>query len=100
MPLSFDRHLWDRLSTVSAYNKAGTQKLNGIRTFATSVNVLIKKFSEGLRKCTEQLEKDMTPSAKAQQVFEQEDYTTLSLAVQCVKSGVDSLTRNLDESTH
>jgi hypothetical protein len=62
-----------------------------------SVNILVKKFSDGLRKCTQTLEQDMDKHPIANYDHEND---TLSMAFQCVKSGVDTLSQNLDETIH
>ena len=57
--LTFEEDMWDQLGRISQYQKHGTSLLIGLQNFAIGYNKLIKKFSEGLRKCSSNFEKDM-----------------------------------------
>ena len=53
--LGFEEHMWDKLLQINAYNKRGLLKLEGVKTFTNSISKLMKSFTSGLRKCSNQL---------------------------------------------
>ena len=70
------------------YNKQSVNKLQAVNKFATSLNMMVKRLADGLRKATTELEVDFNKSP----VKDYDDEAdTLSLAIQCVKSGIDTL---------
>jgi hypothetical protein len=60
--LTFDEDLWDQLPEIQAFHKQGVQMVAGLSSFAHSYHKVLKKFSNGLRKCSENLEKDIKQS--------------------------------------
>lgn len=100
--LTFEEDLWDQLDRVAAYQKHGSSMLTGLKTFASGYNKLVKAFSEGLAKCTEQLEKDMfsvmrSPAYMGDRGEASElEFSTLSIAITGVRSGIDVLGRLME----
>lgn len=58
-PLTFEDDLWDQLGQIKQFHTRGTHMLTGLKTFATSYNKAVKTFSQGLKQCATQLEKDL-----------------------------------------
>ena len=85
---SFDRNLWPNLPHLVQYNRQAVNKLQAFNKLATSINLMVKRLADGLRKATTELEDDFGKS-QVKDYDDQED--TLSLAIQCVKSGIDTL---------
>ena len=96
--------MWDQLGRISQYQKHGTSLLIGLQNFAIGYNKLIKKFSEGLRRCSTNFEKDMFSSMRSQAVSGDKgessdlEFSTLSIAVTSIRSGVDVLATLIEES--
>jgi len=71
--------------------------LNGLKQFATSYSNIIRKFSKNLRICSHQLESDFFRDRF--QDDDDEDFTTLAIAVKGIKMGLDSLAFLVEETT-
>lgn len=72
--------------------------LSGLKEFATSYSNIIRKFSKNLRICSHQLESDFLRD-KFSADDEDEDFTTLTIAVKGVKVGLDTLAFLVEETT-
>jgi len=64
--------------------------LNGLKNFASSYSNIIRKFSKNLRICSHQLESNFIRD-RFQAEDDEEDFTTLAIAIKGVKAGLDSL---------
>ena len=98
--MSYEEDLWDRLDKISAFHKHGSKVLTALQSFSTSYIGLVKKFSEGLQKCSAQFEKDVRSSLKeadstwhgssSQKCDTNEmEFSTLCIAVGSVRKGID-----------
>ena len=76
----------------------------GLQNFAISYNKLIKKFAEGLKKCSTNFEKDMFSSMRSSAYAGDKgeaselEFSTLSIAITSVRSGIDVLATIIEES--
>ena len=102
--LTFEEDLWDQLDRVVAYQKCGSSMVLGLQNFTISYNKLIKKFAEGLRQTASSFEKDMFNTMRSQEYMGKRgdnselEFSTLSIAITGVRSGVDILARLMDDS--
>ena len=104
--LTFDEDLWDKLDRVAAYQKHGSSMVLGLQTFASSYKKLVKQFADGLTKCASNFEKDMFNVMRSNDYLSKRggdasdlEFSTLSIAITGVRSGVDILARLLDEAS-
>ena len=76
----------------------------GLQNFAIGYNKLVKKFAEGLMKYTSEFEKDMFHVMRSPEYCgnrgeaSELEFSTLSIAVAGVRSGVDVLARMMEDS--
>ena len=76
----------------------------GLQNFGIGYNKLIKKFAEGLKRCSTTFERDMFSSMRSQAYAGERgeaselEFSTLSIAVTSVRSGVDVLAQIIEES--
>ena len=102
--LTFEEDLWDNLDRVSAYHKHGSSMVLGLQNFAIGYNKLVKKFAEGLTKYSSEFEKDMfhvmrSPDYVGNRGEASElEFSTLSIAITGVRSGIDVLARMMEDS--
>ena len=102
--LTFEEDLWDNLDRVSAYHKHGSSMVLGLQNFAIGYNKLVKKFAEGLNKYSSEFEKDMfhvmrSPDYVGDRGEASElEFSTLSIAITGVRSGIDVLARMMEDS--
>ena len=102
--LTFDEDLWDQLERVAAYQKHGASMVSGLQNFAHTYGKLIRQFSDGLRKCASNFEKDMFNTMRSQEYVgnrgeaSELEFSTLSIAITGVRSGIDVLAKLMDDS--
>ena len=71
--------------------------MTGLQSFIGQYNKLVKKFSEGLKQCSSNFEKDMLssmrvdPYGKKGSESTELEFSTTSIAITSVRSGVDVL---------
>ena len=77
----------------------------GLQTFASGYKTLVKQFADGLTKCAMNFEKDMLNvmrqndySGKSGGDASDLEFSTLSIAITGVRSGVDILARLMDDA--
>ena len=76
----------------------------GLSNFAVGYNKLIKKFADGLKRCTTTFEKDMFSSMRSAAYAAEKgeaselEFSTLSIAITSVRSGIDVLAQIIEES--
>ena len=102
--LTFDEDMWDQLDRVAAYQKSGSSMVLGLQTFASGYKTLVKQFADGLTKCALNFEKDMFNVMRSQDYSGKRsdssdlEFSTLSIAITGVRSGVDILARLMDDA--
>ena len=102
--LTFEEDLWDRLDRVAAYQKHGSSMVLGLQTFANGYKKLVKQFADGLTKCTSQFENDMFNVMRSNEYMGQREdaseleFSTLSIAITGVRSGIDVLSRIIEDA--
>ena len=78
--------------------------LLGLQTFANGYRKLVKQFAEGLTKCSANFEKDMFHVMRSPEYMGQRgdacdlEFSTLSIAITGVRSGMEVLARLLDDA--
>ena len=76
----------------------------GLQNFAISYNKLVKKFSEGMSRATANFERDMFYVMRSWDYMGKRgeaselEFSTLSIAITGVRSGIDTLCRMIEDS--
>ena len=76
----------------------------GLQNFAISYNKLVKKFSEGMARATANFERDMFYVMRSWDYMGKRgeaselEFSTLSIAITGVRSGIDTLCRMIEDS--
>ena len=76
----------------------------GLQNFAIGYNKLVKKFAEGLSRCSSNFEKDMFNVMRSQDYLGKRgeaselEFSTLSIAITGVRSGIDTLARVMEDA--
>ena len=102
--LTFEEDLWDQLDRITAYHKHGSSMVLGLQNFAIGYNKLVKNFAEGLIKYTNDFEKDMFHVMRSSDYVGKRgeaselEFSTLSIAITGVRSGIDVLSRMMEDS--
>ena len=102
--LTFEEDLWDQLDRVQAYQRNGSSMVLGLQNFAISYNKIVKKFSEGLSKCTSNFEKDMFNVMRSMDYMGKRgdasdlEFSTLSIAITGIRSGMDVMARLMEDA--
>lgn len=102
--LTFEEDLWDQLDRITAYHKHGSSMVLGLQNFAIGYNKLVKNFAEGLNKYTNDFEKDMFHVMRSSDYVGKRgeaselEFSTLSIAITGVRSGIDVLSRMMEDS--
>ena len=102
--LTFEEDLWDQLDRVQAYQRNGSSMVLGLQNFAISYNKIVKKFAEGLTKCTSNFEKDMFNVMRSMDYMGKRgdasdlEFSTLSIAITGIRSGMDVMARLMEDA--
>ena len=76
----------------------------GLQNFAISYNKIVKKFFEGLSKCTSNFEKDMFNVMRSMDYMGKRgdasdlEFSTLSIAITGIRSGMDVMARLMEDA--